>query len=218
MTDKTNDRLASWLAEYGLILRGGFHPTAEDGLPYGTILLIGNAGSAMWRIFDEQRTPHRHAMDIWTRDVLDRIATGVDATAFYPFDGPPYHPFQQWARRAEGLSPSPLYMLMHPDYGLWHAYRGAFAFAARIELPAPPATASPCESCEEKPCLTGCPVGAFDGSGYDVSACAAHLRTPDGADCMNNGCAARRACPVGTDYRYRPEHAAFHMKAFVKAR
>ena len=27
--------------------------------------------------------------------------------------------------RAEGLKPSPLGVLVHPDFGLWHGYRGA---------------------------------------------------------------------------------------------
>ncbi len=29
---------------------------------------------------------------------------------------------------AEGLKPSPLGLLMHPEYGLWHGYRGAILF------------------------------------------------------------------------------------------
>ena len=37
--------------------------------------------------------------------------------------------------RAEAVAPSPLGILIHPDYGLWHAYRGALAFAERLALP-----------------------------------------------------------------------------------
>jgi hypothetical protein len=50
-----------------------------------------------------------------------------------------------------------------------------------------------------------------------VAACVGHLETPAGAECMAEGCRARRACPVGTDYRYEPAQAAFHMRAFLAA-
>jgi hypothetical protein len=128
-------------------------------------------------------------------------------------------PFQRWAQRAEPVFPSPIGMLIHPEHGLWHAYRGALAFAGEIAgLPPRGAAHSPCDSCADKPCLTTCPVGAFGPEGYDVPACAAHLRRPAGADCMGLGCRARRACPVGRQATYLPEQAAFHMAAFLGAR
>jgi len=43
------------------------------------------------------------------------------------FDGPPYHPFQQWADRAEALQPGEMLLRVRPAYGLWHAYRFALA-------------------------------------------------------------------------------------------
>ena len=106
----------------------------------------------------------------------------------------------------------------HPEYGTWHAYRGALAFGEKLELPEAPAFANPCKSCAEKPCLSACPVKAFDGKGYDVAACADHVRSPDGRACLEMGCLARHACPVGREYAYLPDHAKFHMDAFIKAR
>jgi hypothetical protein len=123
-------------------------------------------------------------------------------------------PFQRWAMRAEAVHPSPIGMLIHPLFGLWHAYRAALAWPEGLDLPARPALASPCETCAEKPCLSTCPVGAFSRRGYDVPSCVRHLDTPAGADCMGEGCRARRACPVGRDYRYAPVQAEFHMLPF----
>ena len=53
----------------------------------------------------------------------------------------------RWAQRAEPLHPSPLGVLIHPVHGLWHAYRGALAFAEPIELPPRADLPSPCASC-----------------------------------------------------------------------
>ncbi|MCR9222277.1 MAG: ferredoxin [Alphaproteobacteria bacterium] len=212
--------IAAALVPHGLILRGGFHPDADDGIEAGTLLLIGNAGPALWRAFEAYAyEAEPHPLDRWTTRTVDPIAAAFGAQALYPFGGPPHHPFQRWARRAEAAHPSPLGLLIHPDYGLWHAYRAALLLPERLALPAPDGRPSPCETCADKPCLTTCPVGAFTvAHGYDVPACTAHIRSPQGRDCQDQGCRARRACPVGKAYAYDPRQAAFHMAAFDRAR
>jgi ferredoxin len=216
--------IANAAAACGLLLRGGFHPedgvdvpALADGRTPGTLLLVGNAGPAMWRVFSasaEAADGQSHPMDRWSRRVIGALAQCFGARPIFPFEGPPYHPFQRWARRAEPVHVSPLGILIHPDYGLWHAYRGALAFAERLELPAADERPSPCDNCPDKPCLSACPVHAFTSADYDVAACAGHLDSPGGRDCLDRGCLARRACPVGRDYIYEPEQAAFHMDAF----
>jgi hypothetical protein len=222
------------VTEQGLLLRRGFYPDAEDSVPLlrngrrpTTVLLLGNAGDAMWRSFraspegqsaDDGPAVSSDPLDRWTHRIVTALAEVFGAEAVFPFGGPPYYPFQQWACRAEPVWPSPLGVLIHRNYGLWHAYRGALCFDARIPIPEFAAGESPCEACPDRPCLSSCPVSAFNGESYDVPACAAHLATPAGADCMELGCRARRACPVGADFRYAPEQAAFHMQAFLNAR
>jgi len=213
--------IAAALEPFGLIARGGFRPQADDQVPGApqVVVLVGNAGPALWRVFTAHRTPGPHAMNRWTRETLDGIATDLGATALYPFDGPPWLPFQRWAQKAEAVYPSPVGMLIHPDHGLWHAYRGALAFETAVEnLPARDRRASPCETCPEKPCLSTCPVSAFTGERYDVDACAGHLGRAEGFDCLDLGCRARRACPVGKAAVYDSAQARFHMEAFLTAR
>jgi len=215
------DTIAARLDRLGLLVRGGFHPEAADGVPGApaVVVMIGNAGPAMWPVFMDQRTPGADAMNRWSRQNIDAVAAELGAVALYPFDGPPWYPFQRWAQRAEPVFPSPIGMLIHPEHGLWHAYRGALAFDRDVAgLPEAGGVARPCDSCADKPCLTTCPVGAFDGTAYDVPACAGHLRRPEGADCLDLGCRARRACPVGRDATYLPAQAAFHMAAFLGSR
>jgi ferredoxin len=214
------DSLISALAAHGLILRGGFHTAPEDGLEAGvaTVLLVGNAGPAMWAAFSADMPEGPDPLDAWTRATIDPIAAGFGAQVAYPFEGPPYLPFQRWAVRCDDVHPSPIGVLVHPVYGPWHAYRAAVLLAERIELPAPVRSPSPCAACAAKPCLTACPVGAFSPAGYDVPACTTHIRSRSGTDCVARGCLARHACPVGTAFRYDDAQSAFHMAAFERAR
>ncbi|MGH6661463.1 MAG: ferredoxin, partial [Rhodospirillales bacterium] len=68
-------------AAAGLLARGGFHPAAGDGALAGaaTLVLVGNAGPAMWRAFSEATPPGArasagHPLDDWTRRVVGAIA------------------------------------------------------------------------------------------------------------------------------------------------
>ncbi|HXT07881.1 MAG TPA: ferredoxin [Roseiarcus sp.] len=186
-----------------------------------TVLLLGAVGSDGWPAFAasaEAADGQRHPLDRWSRRVVTELAQRFGAMALFPFEGPPYFPFQAWGARAEPLYVSPLGMYIHPRYGLWHSYRGALAFAEALDLPPREQGASPCDSCVGRPCLAACPVGAFTAAGYDVAACADWLRSGDGGTCLAGGCLARRACPVGRDFTQRPQQAALHMAAFLAGR
>lgn len=210
------------LHDAGLTPRGAFHPAAADGVPSlaadtpaRTVVLAGNAGPQMWRAFDAARAGGAMTLDEWSAQVLNGLAARLQARAVFPFERP-YLPFQRWAMRAEACHASPLGLLIHPDYGLWHGYRGALLFAAAIALPTPDQRASPCATCADRPCLSACPAGAFDCGTYDVPACARHLAGLPEPACMDIGCLARHACPIGRDYRYAPRQARFHMQAFLR--
>lgn len=223
------DRQASMsetLAAHGLVLRGGFSfeptdvpPAGPSGKPARSVVLVGQAGAANWEHFQRwlsgTTAKPANPLDSWSREVIGTVADEVLARAVFPSDKP-WLPFQQWAVRAEGLKPSPLGILIHPDYGLWHAYRGALLFDDLLELEAT-ATARPhpCDSCVEKPCLTACPVNAFLPDGFDSAACVGHVAGIGGAECRNVGCLARNACPIGKKYRYPAKVQAFHMAAFL---
>jgi hypothetical protein len=212
----------------GLRLRGGFHTEPGDAVPMlstgkscASLVLIGNVGASLWPAFS--RSPETgdgkpHALDRWTRRVIDRVAAEVGAEPLYPFGGPPWHPFQRWAQRAEPVTPSPIAVLIHPEEGLWHAYRGALAFAERLDLPEIVSQPRPCDACARQSCLSACPVNAFSAKGYDVAACRAHVASAEGRECRERGCLARRACPIGRSQAYPPAEMAFHMAAFLAAR
>ncbi len=213
--------LEAAVAPFGLICRGGFQLTEGDGFNHqGSLVLIGNAGSAFWQAFVavSGSKSSDHPMDNWTQRIMDDVAMAFDATPYYPFVGPPYYPFQQWAMRSEPVHPSPTGPLIHPAYGLWHAYRAALVFEKTIEVPDLVSGTSPCQSCVDQPCLTACPVDALKPQHYNVPLCVDHLGSDPTPYCRNAGCQARHACPVGQSYAYQQDHARFHMNKFIESR
>ena len=210
-------QIDSRLKTYGLMARGGFHPRDGDQVPghARTVIMIGNAGHDMWRVFSGNQSHTQHPLDTWTRNVLAPIAEELSCRVVYPFQGPPYYPFQKWAMQADNVTPSPIGPLIHPQFGLWHAYRAAFLFHDVLPLPDKAEGPTPCESCQDKLCLDTCPVDAFSHENYDVAACRQHIARPEGRDCLKFGCQARTACPVGKEYIYHPDQADFHMRHFL---
>ncbi len=198
---------------------GWFAPSADDRVPDGArfVVLIGNAGPDMFRRFLRESGADG-GLDAWTREAVSGLAADLGAGAVYPFDTDPPWPFLSWARRGGAGHVSPLGLNIHAVYGLWHAYRAALLFPVAFDLPPPSPGPYPCATCVAKPCLSACPVGAFDGAGYDVTACATHLVRAEGWTCMERGCLARHACPVGQGFAYAPAQAGFHMRAFRAAR
>ncbi len=207
----------------GLVPRGAFHCEPGDGVPVpaATLVLVGTAGPDGFDAFraSAEWCDAPDPLDRFTERVLEGLARALGAVALYPHRGPPWLPFQRWAARAEAVAPSPIGILMHPEHGLWHAYRGALGFAARLSgVSARGPLPDICGACDGRPCLSACPVNAFTADGYDVAACAAHLASPAGRRCLQEGCLARGACPVAPHARYGPEQVRFHMRAFARAR
>ena len=219
------EQLHKALGVHGVFVRGvvffgeGEGPLLADRTAARSVVLLGNIGGSIWAPFSHWRQLPENAgrsdpLDDWSKTVIQPIASGLGATSYFPSD-PPWQPFQRWAMQAEGLKASPLGILIHPDYGLWHGYRAALGFADALEgMEESTFSPHPCDLCVEKPCLAACPVAAVTAAGFDVAGCRSHLRAPEGqAGCMASGCLARDACPVGADYRYPPEQLAFHMAA-----
>ncbi|MCU0832085.1 MAG: hypothetical protein MUC58_11345 [Rhizobiaceae bacterium] len=205
------------LGASGLMPRGLFRLEAgegPDGLRSG--VLVGHLGGGFWPVFRAWHAMHpgiADPLDTWSKLVIGAAADAVCGRAVYPSDTP-YQPFQRWAMRAEGLKVGPLGLLMHPEAGPWHAYRGAILFEQSFDFDEHRPVAHPCDTCAAKPCLSVCPVNAVSLVVLDVQACRAQLASPQGEPCMTGGCLARNACPVGAAYRYSAEQQAFHQKAF----
>jgi ferredoxin len=222
----TRAKLDTSLREHGLFVRGVTRlcpaeiETWDLDPDQADIALVGNIGSSYWPQFSrsaEFGDGAAHPLDRWSRRVATSVAQALSLRPLYPFEGPPYFPFQQWAKRAEAIEQSPIGVLMHPEFGLWHSYRFALLGSGLRRETSPAATESPCIACELKPCLHTCPVDAFDLTGYAVDACADYLRKTEHAECHRRGCLARHACPVAPEFRYADAQGSFHLRAFLRA-
>lgn len=219
------EQLRAALGVHGVFVRGnlsfgeGEGPLLTNGTSARSVVLLGNIGGSIWPAFSIWRDMpdnrlRQDPLDDWSKAIIRPVAENLGATAYFPSD-PPWQPFQRWAMQAEGLKASPLGILIHPEYGLWHGYRGALGFAEALEnAETRDLSASPCDRCAQKPCLAACPADAVTAAAFDVQSCRSHLRTQDGwAGCMTAGCLARNACPIGAAYRYPAAQLAFHMAA-----
>jgi epoxyqueuosine reductase len=195
-----------------LSILGGVTEACPEGI--GTLLLLGPREPGFWGVFtasEEYRDGRADPLDRWSSRVIGDLAKALNAKHFFPFGGPPWEPFLQWALDSGRAHVSPVGLLVHDEAGLMVSFRGALGLAERLELPeAPP---NPCDHCEKRPCLTACPVDALSPAGYDVAACKADLDRSEN-DCMSKGCAVRRVCPVSIGYGRLEEQSAFHMRAF----
>lgn len=202
----TYDDLTSAAALVHLTPLGGFH---EDGK---TTILLGPREPDFWnRVTLHPEFRGDDPLDNWSRVTITKLADDLGAAPFFPFGGPPFHPFISWALQSGEAWQSPVGLIVHKDAGLMASYRGALQFGEQIELPAP--STSPCDTCETKPCLTRCPVDAFANGGYDVPACQSHIANDP---ICRVGCQVRLSCPVSQRFGRDPRQTAFHMKAFVQ--
>ena len=208
-------QIESLAAAQHLAVLGGFHCQDDETLPRGTrsVFLLGPREPGFWTHICSQPEwdGAPDPMDRWSRRVIGRMACDLGAKALFPFGGPPYQPFQTMARRTGRVWDSPVRLLVHADQGLMVSFRGALAFRQEIDLPPP--VPRPCDTCPQ-PCLNACPVAALGAAGYDVPACHRYLDTGPGGDCMNFGCAVRRACPLSESYARLPQQSAYHMGKF----
>lgn len=186
-----------------LTLLGGF---TEAGR---TTLLLGPDPETFWPTL--QAAPEAHGpdpVDAYSTRVITAWAATLNATPSFPF-GHPVQPFITWALKTGRCHISPVGLLVHDSQGLLVSFRGALTFDRALDLPPPPP--SPCPTCAA-PCRTACPVDALSDQAYDIPTCRSWLSDPRNT-CMDQGCAARRACPVSPA---RPDaQAAHHMRAFA---
>ena len=119
-----------------LEILGGFHPDPKDELlaGMGTLLLFGPSEPGFWDAFTRQPEyldGTANPVDRWSSRVITGLAVAFNAQPFFPYAGPPYAPFFQWALKSGRCHQSPISLLVHDTAGLFVSFRGALAFSQR---------------------------------------------------------------------------------------
>jgi hypothetical protein len=165
-------------------------PAFPDGAPALTVFLLGWTGGEQCPAFarsPEARDGFPDPLNRWSKRAIDSIAGPLDATALYPFCGPPWHDFQRWVLKAEAVYRSPLGLLIHPNWDSGIRIAGRLPCASGSLRPRESA-ANPCEVCRDRPCLSAWPVSAFAPERtYDHAACRQYLEAGE-ADCLTRAC------------------------------
>jgi len=187
-----------------------------SGIPvadYRQLLLIGHGGRRMWSKLQ--------VSNVGTTDPVDRYAVSLMQRFFRDYLNDPQvlplypdsryaPPLQQLGESVGWSSPSPLGSGISPEYGVWFAYRAAFLIDADLPPARGTASVSPCDSCEEKPCIDACPVAAVQKEGFDIETCAPHRLSMD-SPCADR-CLARLACPLHPEHRYTLDQIQYHYR------
>jgi epoxyqueuosine reductase len=214
------------LAEKGLLLQAALpiagldadfvRPLVAAGVDlacFKTLVLMGQAGTLL---FDDVVSRYLDEPDPFDNLSLALVQewfalNAPDSRFFVAYPGTVPLPLGRLAECAGWGKSSPLGLTIHPDYGLWVAHRVAFLTDIKWDHQ-DPHLAHPCDSCTGRPCEAACPVGAVSVvDGFDVRACSTH-RSPVGSACEYE-CAARNACPVGTEFRYGSEQMRHHYES-----
>ncbi|MCY4541145.1 MAG: ferredoxin [Rhodobacteraceae bacterium] len=199
---------------------GGFHTRIDDKVPPGTrtVLLLGPLEPGFWKFVSAQiefRDGAPDPLDRWSMRTIGELAERTGSVAKFPFGGPPYHPFGEWALRTGRCWNSPIQFLVHDTSGLMISFRGALCVPALLELPAT-SEDSPCKRCTGQPCLDACPVGALAFDLYDVDRCRKHIEDIRGQECLFQGCKARRSCPLSKTHLRDSRQSRLHQEAFLR--
>ena len=191
-------------------------PILTSGVPladYRRLVLVGHGGRRLWAALQKWGLQMADPVDQYsaqiTRQFIRDYLGAPPICWLYP-DAPYLVPLQQLGALAGWSYPSPLGQGIHPEFGVWFAYRAAFLTTADLPLRVEPKQTSPCETCAEKPCITACPVGAVCLHNFGVDDCARY-RLCEQSPCADR-CLARLACPLFPEHRYMLSQIQYHYQ------
>ncbi|MCP5099403.1 MAG: hypothetical protein GY943_27935 [Chloroflexi bacterium] len=188
--------------------------TAVPLQSYNRLLLLGHGGTTLWHSMTttdwEMANPIDHYSIKISQTFITKHLLNKQAVRLYPLTEF-IIPLQQLGEHAGWCHSSPLGLGISPKFGVWYAYRTAYLINAPLPIITATRQASPCNSCERKPCLTACPAKALHPyNPINISACAAHRLRPH-SSCVNQ-CLSRLACPIAPEHQYSIEQISYHYE------
>ena len=178
---------------------------------YTQLLLIGHRGRQLWQTLQARGMAGEHPIDDFSRARATQLFAPGGALAGHRFRVlfPSQQPvgLRHLGELAGWHHDSPFRVGVHANWGSWFAYRAVVVTDTALPVTPRLQTASPCDSCSDRPCVSACPAGAL-APDFDLSACLNHRKQPD-SPCLDR-CLARNACPVGAEHRYTEAQTSYH--------
>ncbi|MBX2881069.1 MAG: hypothetical protein KTR32_14090 [Granulosicoccus sp.] len=202
-------------------LEDGASSPGTDRLKRQSVLLIGNAGPAFWAAcqasdLSQEPDPVDRYSARQVTEALTRFVPDIPHRLLYPASDCAIA-LQSLGAMAGWHQPSPLGIGMHPQAGLWFAYRAVVLLDAEwAPTAAPESVANYCAECKTQDCIQTCPADALSmGDTPDLGRCG-NFRLEENSPCQDQ-CLARIACPVFTELRYSREQVRHHYVASLDA-
>jgi epoxyqueuosine reductase len=181
---------------------------------FRNVLVFGHGGRELWERLPKPLDPAEHPVDRYAVSLVEAFSRDVlrdyEARILFPFSET-LLPLQRLGRALNLARPSLLGLDIHPEYGVWFAYRCVLVTKADVPPSSLAQFASPCESCVEKPCRPVCPAGAVGAAAesFSLNACAGY-RFSENSKCESQ-CLSRFACSYKPEHRYSDEQMRYHM-------
>lgn len=184
--------------------------------PYRQLILIGHGGKALWRALTESDSNTEDPIDHFTIDVISRwlstYHSGTQSVVIYPTSQDV--DLISLGKLAGWHHETPFKSGINQQWGPWFAYRAVILTDSQFETTPPSTAPSPCATCQEKLCISRCPVGACSEQGLDISKCISYRKTQH-SSCAKT-CLARISCPVQTQHQYTETQMDFHYTESMK--
>jgi hypothetical protein len=178
------------------------------------LVLLGHGGKRFWNELKREGIEPFHSevpVDFFSQKIAEQLVSDYwgAASIEWLYPGNAAISLQQLGKLAGWHHDSPMGLGIHPEHGLWFAYRALFLIKAALPPTSQLQSRSPCVSCSLKSCLSVCPAGALNTSEFVDLGCCGEFRIQDNSPCEDR-CLAREACPVATQNQYDREQISYH--------
>ena len=182
-----------------------------DGLSSFTqLLLIGHGGRSLWENVKQSWLSSSNPINEYTMDTIHQYFAkelpGHELKFVYPSSIP--IGLRALGELAGWHHDSPFRVGVNAEWGPWFAYRAVVLSNTSFIPTQANKTVSPCDTCQDKICLSKCPGDALEGGSLVLNTCLDY-RKQEGSLCQDK-CLSRMSCPVGSAHRYTNEQINFH--------
>jgi len=192
--------------------------SVEDLSSYSQILVFAHGGKEMWQAL--QASPFKSATD-----PIDSFSMHVVQNYFsqalpnncylqlYPHSKR-HIAMRQLGQLAGWHYDSAFRIGINEVFGSWFAYRVVVLSNTKLTPSKRVDSASPCDTCEDKPCISVCPAKALDKGDLNLQTCL-NYRQESNSRCKTQ-CISRIICPIAKEHRYSPEQINYHYAISMK--